>query len=197
MRNRYAAAARVMGWGAAALLCLASCGAGDGLRVEGPVQSPETPLVKPSQKRSTATRADEIRPLGAPSLKRVLLADDDVADDIRSLIRTCAWGCVKPGPLVPAAGKDLPQQVVTVTTADGSAFMVYLIGDLATRPRVVWYLEGDYMKVSIGKGSTLVVESRVYGANDRACCPTGSRVGIYHWNGYRMVQISEQYQPSS
>jgi len=191
MRIRYAAAALC----AAVVLCLTSCGVGEGLRVEGPAQSPETPLVKPSQKQ-TATRADEVRPLNVPSLKRVLLADDDVADDIRALVRSCAWGCVKPGPMLPPNGTDLPQQVVTVTTADGSAFMVYLIGDLASRPRVVWYLEGDYMTVSIGKGSTLVVESRVYGANDRACCPTGSRVGLYQWNGYRMVQISEQYQPS-
>jgi hypothetical protein len=182
----------------AAALLLTACGVGDGLRVEGtaaPATSSATP--KPGWTVKTTPKigmAETVQPLSVKTLRKVLLSDDRVDDDIQDVVRACVWGCVKPGPMLAKSNGGLPLQVVSVTTADGSVFVVYVIDDLTTEPRVEWHLEGDYMRVSVGKGPVLVVESSVFGPDDRACCPSGSKVGVYHWNGRKMAQLSELYR---
>jgi hypothetical protein len=185
---------RSAGWLMAAVLVLAGCGVGDGLRVEGPVTVGTPP---PSARPST--RIAEIAPSGLnlDGVRQVLLGDDKVEAEIQRLIQTCS-ACVRLGPSADIVGSGRNQQVALVSARDQGPFAAYLVGELnSPPPRVLWSYEGDNVKVSIGDGRSLVVESVVFGLNDRACCPTGRKVGRYEWSGTRIVLKDETFVPGS
>jgi hypothetical protein len=208
MRVRYGA--QVLAAAAVLGLAPASCGVGDGLRVEGPATPLPTPTA--SSPAPTATTAsptpgtsriprtpkvmttETAPPLSAPRLRRVLLTDPRVSEDIRNVVRTCSWNCVQPNALLAPGYKEMPKQVVTVSTADNSVFVAYLVDDLIGSPRVVWSVDGDRMRVSVGHGPAVVVESSVYGPDDRVDDPSGTKVTVYRWNGERLVSVSEKFR---
>ena len=190
----------------------AGCTGGDGLRVEGtPLVTPapaspsitpqtaterQTPEVRtPTRTPSITTRLVPAALLNVTQLRQVLLTDPRVTRDIRNVVRTCRGRCVRPGVIGDFVRQGGRQQVVLVNTADGLVFGAFLIGRLnSPKPRVIWALDTSLVRnVSAGRGGTLVVESAVFGRNDRICCPKGSKVEVYGWNGTRLVKTYEQF----
>lgn len=187
------------GWLTTAALALvgslAGCTVGDGLRVEGPATSGT-----PSVGVKSSPQIAEIAPSGLdlPTIREVLLADAKVETEIRDVVRTCRPECVQLGPSADIVGTGKHQQVVTVSARNGGAFVAFLVGELnSAKPRVLWSVEEDDMKVVLGKGRSLIVESVVFGRNDRACCPTGRKVGTYEWSGTRIVKRDEKFIPGA
>lgn len=190
----------------------AGCTGGDGLRVEGtPSLTPVPSTATGTPRTMTAEQTPQVRrPTRPPTitkrlvpaglltvgqLRLVLLTDSRVSDDIRNVVRTCRGQCVRPGVTGDFVHQGTRQQVVLVNTADGLVFGAFLIGRLgSSKPRVIWALDTSLVrKVSAGRGGTLVVESAVFGRNDRICCPKGSKVEVYSWNGTRLVKTYEQF----
>lgn len=169
---------------------LGSCGSGEGLRVEGPGGPVSSAATSPKPDRSIGP-ANTPQALSVPALRQVLLRDPAVRVDMKNLVKICKFGCVQPGVVLTPAGES-PKQAVTISTVSGGAFVVLLIDHLVTAPKVVWQTQGDSLTVSVGKGSTLVVESSVFGQSAKACCPSGSKVDVYRWNKElrRMVKVS-------
>lgn len=195
-----------------ALVVGAGCTGGDGLRVEGtssvtaapssPSATPSTMIAEPTPKVTKPNRTPSVTRrlvpaglLNVTQLRQVLLTDSRVTGDIRNVVRTCRGHCVRPGVVGDFIRQGARQQVVLVNTADGLVFGAFLIGRLGSpKPRVVWALDTSLVrKVSAGRGGTLVVESAVFGRNDKICCPMGSKVEVYGWNGSRLVKTYEQF----
>jgi len=188
-------------------LVLAGCATGSGLRVEG-VETPVTVTVSPSAEPSPSLATDanpKVGPTNAPKgqpavdlqvIRRTLLADSGVDPNFRSVLAKCEVidRCMRRGVAVDVMHVGRPQQVVTVHTVDGFTFGAFLLAQEPNGPRLVWSLKADQAKVSATKDGGLVVESQVFGQNDRACCPSGSKVEVYRWNGQQMTRTSEKYQ---
>ncbi|MFC0622976.1 hypothetical protein [Kribbella deserti] len=168
---------------------LASCGSGEGLRVEGAGTPVTSPTASPTPDRSIGKAAD-VRKLSIPALRQVLLTDRRVPTDMKNLVRVCKFPCVK-SVAVLTPEKTTPKQAVTISTVTGGAFVVLLIDDLTTSPKVVWQTQGDGLTVSVGKDSTLVVESSVFGQGDKVCCSSGPKVEVYRWSGSGMVKLNQ------
>ena len=130
------------------------------------------------------------------AIRQTLLADDRVDFNARNLLKKCevVTRCLSRGDTVNVMHTDRPQQVVTVHTLDGLVFGGFLLALEPSGPRLVWSLNADGLKIYPGKKGDLVVESKVYGASDHTCCPSGSRVEVYRWNGRKLTRISSQYQ---
>jgi hypothetical protein len=195
-----------------ALAVGAGCTGGDGLRVEGTPSVTPAPSSPSSTPRALTTKVTPKigNPDGTPSvtgrrapsgllsvaqLRQVLLTDPRVTRDIRNVVRTCRGQCVRPGVTADFIRQGTKQQVVLVNTADGLVFGAFLIGRLdLPKAEVIWALDTSLVrKVSAGRGGTLVVESAVFGRNDKICCPKGSKVEVYSWNGNRLVKTYEQF----
>lgn len=198
------------------VLVVAGCGAGDGLRVEGGRQteqatptapvSPTSPVPKrtPSGygimrgKPGDEATTDAIgvsAGLSTSRLRGLLLTDGSVDGYTKSVLRTCPQ-CIGRGPAVDLIGEGTQQRIATVKVLNtGWAFVAYLIGDVDGVPKVRSSIRGQDMRIAPAKDMNLVVSSKVYGPTDRACCPSGSKVEIYRWNGNYLVQKSEQYFP--
>jgi hypothetical protein len=198
----------------AVTLMLAGCGAGDGLRVESghePAagQSTTTPTpgdTSPTQGPGQTTSSNGIMgervgrgaaALGLPELRTLLLNDDAVDPDAKAVLRTCL-PCLSRGIATDVIGTGMSQRVVTIKTLDtGWTFVAYLIGDVDGVPKVRSTIRGQDMKIAAGKDRSLVVGSKVYGPTDRTCCPSGSKVEVYGWNGNYLVKKSEVFTKGS
>lgn len=196
----------------ALMLALTGCGAGDGLRVEGgrqPVQtSPEqtTPTPKRTPEGygvmrdkvgddSTTKAVGAAVGLSTAQLRSLLLTDSAVDGYTKAVLRTCAQ-CIARGLATDLTGEGVQQRIATVKVLNtGWTFVAYLVGDVNGVPKVRSSIRGQDMRITSAKDMNLVVSSKVYGPTDRACCPSGSKVEIYRWNGNYLVQKSEQYFP--
>lgn len=191
------------------------CANRDGLRVEGttgsqspksvegfstppPTKAPRTaavPAKEPTDKPKigipgTSPRSIKLNPA---QHRRLLLASANVNPDAKSVLRTCPARCLMLGPASDLVGSGMAQRVVTVRVlSTGSVFVAYLVGDVEGA-RVLSTIRGQDMRITVGKGRTLVVASKVYGPTDKACCPSGSKVEIYRWNGNYLVRTSEVF----
>lgn len=185
------------------LLGVAGCASGSGLRVEG-AEAPVTVTVTPSNAgpSSSATptpspsKSGPGAPAGLDQFRRTLLADPRVDPNVRTVLTNCvlAERCLRRGVQVDVMHTGHPQQVVTVHTVDGFSFGAFLLALEPAGPRLVWSLSAQQVEVYPGKQGDLVVESKVFGLNDRVCCPSGSKIEVYLWNGQQMTRTSEQYQ---
>jgi hypothetical protein len=183
-----------------ATLVLAGCGAGDGLRVEDghepaagqATTSPAPPTETPTQsKSSNGIMRDSETPhidgersgsgpaaLSVRELRALLLTDSAVDADV--------------------IGTGVPQRIVTVKVLNtGWTFVAYLVGDVGGLPKVRSTIRGQDMRITAGKNGSLVVGSKVYGPTDRSCCPSGSKVEVYRWNGNYLVKKSEVFTKGS
>ena len=194
------------------VLVLTGCGAGDGLRVENGQQptlvSPEptspTPKKPPSSfgvmrdkvgEDGTTKAIGVAVGLNTAQLRALLLTDGSVDGYTKGVLRTCAQ-CIGRGLAADLTGEGVQQRIVTVKVlSTGWAFVAYLIGDVDGVPKVRSAVRGQDIRITSAKDLNLVVSSKVYGPIDRACCPSGSKVEIYRWNGSYLVQKSEQYFP--
>jgi hypothetical protein len=200
-------------------LAIAGCANRDGLRVEG-TAGPESPKTAegfstpPPEPSPAASKMPSKAPSEEPSIetkigpqqgprsvkltpaqqRQILLSSANVDPDAKSVLRTCPARCLALGPVSDVVGNGAAQRVVTVRVlSTGSVFVAYLVGDVEGVPRVLSTIRGQDMRISVGKGRTLVVESKVYGPTDKACCPSGSKVEIYRWNGNYLVRTSEVF----
>jgi hypothetical protein len=192
-------------------LLVAGCANRDGLRVEGTAapptpksvssyESPKPVMTKPTVEtriapEQTGPRSVELTPA---QLRQVLLASPNVDPDAKSVLKTCPQRCLTPGLAFDVVGDGAAQRVVAVRVlSTGSVFVAYLVGDVGGSPLVLSTIRGQDMRITAGKGRTLVVESKVYGPTDKTCCPSGSKVEIYRWNGHYLVRTSEVFTKGS
>ncbi|HEU4945817.1 MAG TPA: hypothetical protein VFT31_01555 [Kribbella sp.] len=184
------------------------CATGGGLRVEGDdpvtptaaatptVNTAPTPTVNtaPGPPRTPAIMTTEETSLA--TIRQTLLADDRLDKNIRTVLENCevVERCLRRGVRVDVMHTGQPQQVVTVNTVDGFSFGGFLLALEPAGPRPVWSLTADQLKIYPSRQGDLVVESKVFGPNDQVCCPSGSKVEVYRWNGRQMTKLSEQYQ---
>jgi hypothetical protein len=200
-----------------ATLALAGCGAGDGLRVEDGHQaaagqattSPAPPTETPTQSKSSFGIMREtphidgertgggVAALTIPELRTLLLTDPAVDADAKAVLRTCEQ-CLARGVATDVIGTGVPQRVVTVKVLNtGWTFVAYLVGDVGGQPKVRSTIRGQDMRITAGENGSLVVGSKVYGPTDRSCCPSGSKVEVYRWNGNYLVKKSEVFTKGS
>lgn len=194
------------------LLLLVGCASGSGLRVEGvhtPVTVTASPAGSPSATAGKPPAADVVPkgtpsngPRGAqpalslPAVRQTLLADPRVDPNFRTVLVKCAVvdRCLRRGISADVMHTGRPQQVVTLHTLDNFSFGAFLLAQEPNGPRLIWSLRADQPIISRSKDGDLVVESKVFGTDDQACCPSGSKVEVYRWNGQQMTRISEQHQ---
>jgi hypothetical protein len=202
-----------------ATLVLAGCAAGDGLRVEDGHQpaagqattSPAPPTETPTRsKSSNGIMRDSETPhidgersgsgpaaLSVRELRALLLTDSAVDADAKAVLRTCEQ-CLARGVATDVIGTGVPQRIVTVKVLNtGWTFVAYLVGDVGGLPKVRSTIRGQDMRITAGKNGSLVVGSKVYGPTDRSCCPSGSKVEVYRWNGNYLVKKSEVFTKGS
>lgn len=195
---------------AAVLLMLAGCGTGDGLRVETghepatgqattPTPGETSPTQDPGQTASNGIMGERVgaATLSVPELRTLLLNDDAVDPDAKAVLRTCPQ-CLSRGIAADVIGTGTPQRIVTVKVLNtGWTFVAYLVGDVGGVPKVRSTIRGQDMKITAGKDRSLVVGSKVYGPTDHTCCPSGSKVEVYGWNGNYLVKKSEVFTKGS
>jgi hypothetical protein len=87
-----------------------------------------------------------------------------------------------------------PQVVVTIQTIDNFIFGAFLLAQEPAGLRLVWSLKAEQLKIYPSKHGDLVVESKIFGVDDRACCPSGSRVEVYRWVDGRMIRANSTDQ---
>jgi hypothetical protein len=178
------------------LLTTSACISG-GLRVEGA----ETPAAEP-------TASAEARPTESPTpmitsgvdlveVRRVLLASKNIDPDARKVLADCTAveRCLQSGATVDVMHSGRSQVVVTINTIGNFIFGAFLLAPEPAGLRLVWSLKGEQMKISPGKQNDLVVESKIFRTDDRACCPSGSRIEVYRWSNGRMIRVSATEQP--
>jgi hypothetical protein len=182
------------------LLTTSSCGSGGGLRVEGA----EIPVATPSigtRVRPTTTPTDSPKPMitsdvPLAEVRKVLLASKNVDPDARKVLTSCTVveRCLRSGATVNVMHSSRPQAVVTINTIDNFIFGAFLLALDPAGPRLVWSLKAEQLKIYPSKQGDLVVESKIFGTYDRACCPSGSRVEVYRWSDGRMIRLSSTDQ---
>jgi hypothetical protein len=181
------------------LLTASGCGS-DGLRVEGA----ETPVSTPgasTEARPTTTPTDSPPPMitdvvDLAKVRRVLLASKNVDPDARNLLTMCTVvaRCLRLSPTVDVMHSSQRQVVVTIRTVDGFVFGAFLLALEPAGLRLVWSLKAEQLKIYPSKQGDLVVESKVFGPTDHACCPSGTRLEVYRWSYGRMIRISATQQ---
>jgi hypothetical protein len=191
-------ARQILPAGLALLTLLTTSACGSGLRVE----SGETAVSKPTASPTTTPTAppklattDEV-PLA--EVRQVLLASKSVDSNAHRVLDNCTAveRCLHSGGTADVMHSGRSQTVVTINTLDGfiiGAFLIALEPD--GKPRLVWSLTADQLKIYPSKQGDLVVESKVFRAEDHACCPSGSRIEVYRWSDGRMIRISATEQP--
>lgn len=142
---------------------------------------------------------DDSRPVSRsvalnPAQLRTLLLTDPVVDaDAKAVLATCR-SCLARGVATDVIGNGSEQRIVSVKVLNtGWAFVAYLVGDVGETPRVRSVIRAQDLRISVGADRTLVVGSKVYGPIDRSCCPSGSKVELYRWNGNYLVKTSEVF----
>lgn len=165
----------------------------------------ETPATKSKQPTETVTPftatqpPDDRRPVSRsvalnPAQLRTLLLSSPVVDaDAKAVLATCR-SCVARGVATDVIGDGSEQRIVTVKVLNtGWAFVAYLVGDVDQIPTVRSVIRAQDMRITVGTDRTLVVGSKVYGPIDRSCCPSGSKVELYKWNGNYLIKTSEVF----
>lgn len=178
-----------------ALLTTSACVSG-GLRVEGA----ETPGSKP-------TVSAEARPTESPTpvitsgvdlveVRRVLLASN-IDPNARKVLADCTAveRCLQSGATVDVMHSGRSQVVVTINTIGNFIFGAFLLAPEPAGLRLVWSLKAEQMKIYPSTQGDLVVESKIFRTDDRACCPSGSRIEVYRWSDGRMIRVSATEQP--
>jgi hypothetical protein len=183
---------------AVACTLLAGCANRDGLRVEGPAATAQSPTLESlpttRQQASNGIYSGTSAGLDTAGLRDVLLADPTVDADTKAVLRTCPQRCLGRGIATDLVGNGAQQRIVTVRLLNtGMVFIAYLIGDVDGRPKVLSSIRGQDMRITAGQQRTLAVESKVYGPTDKTCCPSGSKVELYRWNGNYLVKFSERW----
>jgi hypothetical protein len=181
------------------LLTTSACGS-DGLRVEGAEEPVSTPSAS-TKATPTTTPAESPKPMitsqvDLEAVRRVLLASKNVDQDARKVLTICTVveRCLRSGASVDVMHSGKPQVVVTINTIDNFIFGGFLLALDPAGPRLVWSLKAEQLKIYPGKQGDLVVESKIFGTYDRACCPSGSRVEVYRWSDGRMIRLSSTEQ---
>lgn len=183
----------------AALSVLTACGNGGGLRVEGAEAPPSSPTpttalgtngFKPEPKRTpqVAVNLDQVR------VK--LLADKHLPAYSRSVLVNCTVisRCLSRGKTVDVMHSGTPQQIVLIHTLEKFVFGFFLIAVEPSGPRAIWSLSVEQPAVTASPQGDLVVESKIFAIDDKVCCPSGSRVEVYRWNGRQMTKVSSTDQ---
>ncbi len=188
----------------AALTLAAGCANGTGLRVEGaepatstspaPAATPSTKGFGPPQTPDPRRTAPVTVSLGQVRLK--LLADKKLEPFFRSILDTCVVveRCMSRGPTVNVTKSQYPQLVVYIQLDKSFNYGAVLMAAEPTGPRRIWGLRADEVKISACRSGQLVVESGVFGTNDKPCCPSVTRLQVYRWNGRQMLLESSQDQ---
>lgn len=187
----------------AGLVVAAGCGRDDGLRVED-AGAPPAPSVTPTAQgsdpgiqddRRTRTPAPEAT-VDLAEVRRTLLADRSLDPYSRRVLDGCTvvTRCLERGATVNVLRSAHPQVVVRIHTLDKFVFGAFLIAVEPTGPRRVWSLKADQVKVRPSPQGDLVVESEIFAAADKPCCPSVTRVEVFRWNGRQMIKVSSRDQ---
>ncbi|GAB2654993.1 hypothetical protein [Kribbella swartbergensis] len=185
-----------------AVVGLAACANGGGLRVEGtdPAPSAATPGGTPSVMGTQGVVPEPRRtPAEAVDLAEVrlkLLADRNLPDISRRVLVNCTVisRCLSRGKSVDVMHNGTPQQIVLIHTLEKFVFGFFLIAVEPAGPRPVWSLKVEQPTINASPQGDLVVESKIYALDDKVCCPSGRRVEVYRWNGRQMIKVSSQDQ---
>ncbi|MGC4943931.1 hypothetical protein [Kribbella sp. DT2] len=187
-----------------ALTLAAGCANGSGLRVEGAEPAPSTPTA-PSVKETKGFGPQETpdprkTPAVTVSLAQVrlkLLADKKLEVFFRDILKTCVVveRCMTRGKTLNVTGSKYPQLVVYIHVGEPSFnYGAVLMAAEPTGPRRIWGLQATQTKISASRGGDLVVESGVFDAADKVCCPSVTRIQVYRWRGQQMILVSSQDQ---
>jgi hypothetical protein len=185
-----------------ALMLGAGCANGSGLRVEGAeptTSAAATPSATPSR-RGIAPEEGDRRPtpvtVSLAQVRLKLLADKKLEPFFRTLLGTCTAveRCMTRGPTVNVIRSAYPQLVVYIHVDNTFNYGAVLMAAEPTGPRRIWGLRADQTKISASQNGDLVVESKHFALNDKACCPSVTRVQIFRWNGRQMNLVSSQDQ---
>jgi hypothetical protein len=187
----------------AGLVVLSACGSGDGLRVEGVEAAPSsatpsgatkgfgpaaTPSAGPTPKATVA--------VSLPAVRKALLADKQLDTQSRAALTDCTVidRCLSLGATVDAMHTGRPQVVVLIHTVDKFRFGGFLIAVEPSGPRRVWSFKGQQLRIIPATNGDLVVESELFGPNDKPCCASGKLVEVYRWDGRQMAKLSSKDQ---
>jgi hypothetical protein len=183
-----------------ALLTFTGCANGSGLRVEGaePAGTSTSPAIesKPTtQGFGKGTRTTPVT-VSLAQVRQTLLADKHLDGFYRTVLSTCyiVERCLSRGATVNVMRSAQPQLVVLIHTIEGFTFGGFLIAVDSGKPRQVWSLKADQLKITASRQGDLVVESERFAAEDKVCCPSVTRVEVYRWNGRQMIRVSSQDQ---
>jgi hypothetical protein len=87
-----------------------------------------------------------------------------------------------------------PQQIVLIHTLEKFVFGFFLIAVEPSGPTPIWSLNVEQPTVNASPQGDLVVESKKFAIDDKVCCPSGSLVEVYRWNGRNMTKVSSTDQ---
>ncbi|MEI8407816.1 MULTISPECIES: hypothetical protein [unclassified Kribbella] len=180
------------------MIGLSACANGSGLRVEGADAPPTsaTPSAGPSVMGTTeGNRTPEVA-VDLQQVRRKLLADKNLPTYSRGVLANCTVisRCLSRGKTVDVMHSGTPQQIVLIHTLDNFVFGFFLIAVEPSGPRPIWSLKVDLPTVNASPQGDLVVESKIFTIEDKTCCPSGSRVEVYRWNGRQMTKVSSADQ---
>jgi hypothetical protein len=182
-----------------ALLTFTGCANGGGLRVEG-ADAPSTtaPAATPSIQSSQGFGKTDKTPVAVSlaQVRQTLLADKGLDQYFRTVLSKCSVveRCLSRGDTVNVMRSAQPQLVVLIHTLEGFSYGAFLIAVEPPGPRLVWTLKAEQLKIKASQQGDLVVESEIFAAEDKACCPSVTRVQVYRWNGRQMIRVSSQDQ---
>jgi hypothetical protein len=129
-------------------------------------------------------------------VRQTLLADKSLDGYSRTVLSRClvVERCLSRGATVNVMRSAQPQLVVLIHTIEGFTFGAFLIAVDSGAARQVWSLKADQLKISASQQGDLVVESEIFAAEDKLCCPSVTRVEVYRWTGRQMIKVSSQDQ---
>ncbi|HEY3509239.1 MAG TPA: hypothetical protein VGL36_08750 [Kribbella sp.] len=180
-----------------ALIMLAACGNGGGLRVEGPESPPpDTPTPSVALGTDPAPRRTPEVAVDLYKVRARLLADKHLSGYARTVLSNCTVisRCLSRGKTVDVMHSGTPQQIVLIHTLEKFVFGIFLIAVEPSGPRPIWSLDVEQPTVNASPQGELVVESKIFTINDPVCCPSGRRVEVYRWNGRQMTKVSSTDQ---
>jgi hypothetical protein len=184
-----------------AVVGLSACANGSGLRVEGADAPPTsaTPSTEPPSVMGTTAPEPNRTPEVEVDLRQVrlkLLADKHLPSMWRNVLVNCTVisRCLSRGKTVDVMHSGTPQQIVLLHTLENFVYGFFLIAVEPSGPRPIWSLKADLPTVNASPQGDLVVESKIFTIEDKTCCPSGSRVEVYRWNGRQMTKVSSADQ---
>jgi hypothetical protein len=180
------------------LLTFTGCANGSGLRVEGADAPATTTPTSPSIMGTEGFGKSDRTPVSVSlaQVRQTLLADKSLDTYSRTVLSRClvVERCLSRGATVNVMRSAQPQLVVLIHTIEGFTFGAFLIAVDSGAARQVWSLKADQLKISASQQGDLVVESEIFAAEDKLCCPSVTRVEVYRWTGRQMIKVSSQDQ---